>query len=95
MSLLNLNCVAALLGVQLCQELVEFRSPDGAAILHSIISSCSSHLAGASTTTAGGAGGAITASSDSGGSGWMRGAVEVLGQLCPAVGTYQGPQVAL
>lgn len=89
------NLLLAMFCVQLCQELSEFRSPDGAAVLHSIISSCSSHLAGASTTTAGRADGATTASSGTGGSGWIRGAVEVLGQLCPAVGSYQGSQVAL
>jgi hypothetical protein len=75
--------------LQVCEELLATRSPHGAAVLLSIVSSCSAHLAGLT--------GSSSSSSDAsgGGSGWMRGAVEVLGRLCPAVASYQGAQVLL
>lgn len=66
---------------QVCSELLEARSPDGAVVLKSIVGSCSAQLAGGNTTAG------------EGGAGWLRGAVEVLGKLCPAVASYQGVQV--
>jgi hypothetical protein len=78
--------------LQVCEELLTTRSPQGAAVLHSIVSSCSAHLAG---LTGSSSSSSSSSSSDAsgGGSGWMRGAVEVLGRLCPAVAAYQGAQV--
>lgn len=96
---------------QVCRELLEARSTRGDAILHSIIRVCNEEFANVGVTAAaagarraafgGGSGANDGAVGDdlsleaSGGLGWLRGAVEVLGQLVPAVAAYQGFKVVL
>jgi hypothetical protein len=69
----------------MCEQLL--RQPVQSAValawLSSLVTHCCSQLA------AGGVEGAAAA----GGGGWMRGAVDVLGRLTPAVARHQGEQV--
>lgn len=87
----------------ICRELLDAPSSRGGTILHNIIRVCNQELANVGVTAA--ATGTQRATSDAvadgsgygsepfGGSGWLRGAVEVLGQVVPAVAAYQGSKV--
>ena len=92
---------------KICQELLESRSSDSAAVLQHIIRICNEEFAGVGATTtaasarraavsaiaAAGADGRDSSPDSVSSSGWMRGAGEVLGRLVPAVAKYQGVKV--